>query len=82
MEELFIGIETTNLHKFESTCCGVGLSIEPLCKVCCGNCGRNVLDNKEYRLQQTDQADADIDDDYEDPFGDDSWFHDIDMGAR
>jgi len=39
MTELFIGIESTNIDLFVSDCCDVALSIEPLCRVVCGNCG-------------------------------------------
>lgn len=40
--KLFIGMETTNIAKFESCCCGFPLSLEPLIKVVCGNCGKIV----------------------------------------
>ena len=40
--KLFIGMETTNIAKFESRCCGYPLSLEPLIRVACGNCGKTV----------------------------------------
>ena len=40
--ELFIGMEETNIHEFVSPCCQVGLSLEPLCRVACGGCGKTV----------------------------------------
>lgn len=51
--EIFIGMESTNLHLFESTCCGCGLAVEPLCQVCCQQCGKEVLTSKEYREKKT-----------------------------
>jgi len=41
-EELFIGIEETNIHKFVSPCCEGGISIEPLSRICCGICGKSI----------------------------------------
>jgi hypothetical protein len=40
--KLFIGMEETNIDEFESRCCNFPLSIEPLCRVACGNCGKSV----------------------------------------
>ena len=42
--KLFIGMEETNIQDFVSPCCGVGLSIEPLCRIACGECGKTILE--------------------------------------
>lgn len=41
-KKLFVGLEESNLEEFISPCCGVGLSIEPLTRICCGECGRDI----------------------------------------
>lgn len=46
MKQLFIGIEETNIAEFVSPCCGVGLSLEPLCHIVCGQCGKTVASRK------------------------------------
>lgn len=48
-EKPFLGIEENNLHLFMSKCCECDLSIEPLCKICCGCCGKEVGNNKNYK---------------------------------
>lgn len=40
--ELFIGLEESNLADFVSPCCKSALSIEPLCQITCGMCGKPV----------------------------------------
>ena len=47
--ELFVGIEETNIELFISTCCECPLSIEPLCNICCGCCGKEVKTTGEYK---------------------------------
>lgn len=39
--KLFIGMEETNIGEFVSRCCGSPLSLEPLCRVACGRCGKS-----------------------------------------
>jgi len=41
-ENLFIGLEETNIRFFRSSCCGAPLSLELLCRVVCGACGENM----------------------------------------
>ena len=38
----FIGMESSNLADFRSPCCGVCMSLEPLCRLVCAACGRGV----------------------------------------
>ena len=40
--KLFIGMEESNISEFMSPCCRTGLSIEPLCRIACGECGKTV----------------------------------------
>lgn len=55
-KKLFIGMEETNIDEFISKCCKTALSLEPLCKVCCGECGKICEEKdiihigKEYKL--------------------------------
>lgn len=39
---LFLGLEETNMQDFISPCCKAPLSLEPLCRIACGNCGKTV----------------------------------------
>ena len=48
-ERLFVGLEYTNIEKFQSCCCHVGLSIKPLSQICCGECGK-VIDEKALMI--------------------------------
>ena len=41
-DKLFIGMEETNIADFVSPCCKGALSLEPLCRVTCGICGKAV----------------------------------------
>lgn len=47
-EKPFNGIEHNNLWKFVSKCCGAGLSVEPLCRVSCGCCGKTAYPAKNW----------------------------------
>lgn len=50
MKNLFIGIEETNILDFRSKCCDAYLSIEPLCRVCCGICGEDMYPHSENEI--------------------------------
>jgi hypothetical protein len=39
---IFLGMEDNNMHLFASPCCEGALSMEPLCNLCCGVCGKHV----------------------------------------
>ena len=43
-EKLFLGMESSNLWKFLSKCCRCGLSVEPLSRIACGCCGKDMTD--------------------------------------
>ncbi len=38
--KFFLGMESTNMDYFRSRCCHAPLSLEPLCRVACGVCGK------------------------------------------
>lgn len=40
-KQIFIGMESHNLHEFVSLCCDCELSLEPPCRVACGMCGKD-----------------------------------------
>ena len=40
--KMFLGLEESNLHLFRSRCCGSYLSVEPLCRIASGTCGKTV----------------------------------------
>jgi hypothetical protein len=44
--KLFIGMEETNISQFVSPCCHTGLSLEPLCRIACGECGKTISENR------------------------------------
>ena len=44
--KLFIGLETSNIDEFVSPCCHIPLSLEPICRVACGGCGKTVKASK------------------------------------
>jgi hypothetical protein len=62
-EKLFIGLEESNIEKFLSPCCEAALSIEPLCVLTCGICGKRVKSEacipvtkkRKYRVYSTEE---------------------------